>query len=110
MPQPKLNAIELTMWATLLASLVYAFAVARTEKRFEAFLALDHGELNALATRYGPSHNSLGPEEWILKDFFKGRRDGIFVEDSADVVTKGPAIPITSRRRWDGRGSRSSRR
>lgn len=83
-PQPKLNAIELTLWATLLASLVYTFAVARTEKRFEAFLALDHGELNALATRYGPSHNSLGPEEWILKDFFKGRRDGIFVEVGAN--------------------------
>jgi FkbM family methyltransferase len=63
---------------------VYTFAVARTEKRFEAFLSHDHAELNALANRYGPSHNSLGPEEWILKDFFKDRRDGIFVEVGAN--------------------------
>ena len=83
-PQPKLNVIELTMWATLLASLVYTFAVARSEKRFEASLSHDLGELNALANRYGPSRNSFGPEEWILKDFFNGRRDGIFVDVGAN--------------------------
>jgi FkbM family methyltransferase len=83
-PQPKLNAIELAMWATLVVYLVYMFAVARTEKRLEAFLSHDNEETNALAQRYGPSRYSANVEEWILKDFFKDRRDGIFVEVGAN--------------------------
>jgi FkbM family methyltransferase len=83
-PQPQLNAIELTMWAALLTCLVYVFAVARTERRLEPFLSHDGGEAQALAERYGPSRYSANVEEWILKDFFKDRRGGVFVDAGAN--------------------------
>jgi hypothetical protein len=36
-------------------------------------------ELAALQARYGSSRNSLGPEEWIIRDFFGDRRGGVFL-------------------------------
>jgi FkbM family methyltransferase len=83
-PQLKLNAIELTMWAALLACLVYVFAVARTERRLEPFLSHDGGEARALEERYGPSRYSANVEEWILKEFFRDQRGGVFVDVGAN--------------------------
>jgi FkbM family methyltransferase len=40
-------------------------------------------ELAALQTRYGPSRSSLGPEEWIIRDFFGDRRGGVFLDVGA---------------------------
>ena len=33
-----------------------------------------------LETRYGPGRNSEDREEWIVRDFFQDRRDGVFVD------------------------------
>ena len=82
--RPRLNAIELAMWGTLVAALAYLFGVARTEERLKAFLSRDNAEVQELAQIYGPSHYSEQVEEWILKDFFKDRRDGVFVEVGAN--------------------------
>src|SRR5512145_152283 len=83
-PQPKLNAIELAMWGALVAILAYMLGVGRTETRLKPFLSLDRTEAEALARMYGPSHDSEQVEEWILKDFFKDRRDGVFVDVGAN--------------------------
>ena len=40
-------------------------------------------ELDALAKKYGPGHNSWYGEEWIIRDFFQDRRDGVFVDVGA---------------------------
>jgi FkbM family methyltransferase len=83
-PRPKLNVIELAMWAAFIATLAYIAGVGRTQERLRAFISSDNVEAESLAKTYGPSHYSEHVEEWILKDFFKNRRDGVFVEVGAN--------------------------
>jgi FkbM family methyltransferase len=83
-PSPKLNLIELAMLAAFVAALAYIAGVARTQEQLRAFISTDNIEAESLAKTYGPSHYSEHVEEWILKDFFKGRRDGLFVEVGAN--------------------------
>lgn len=41
-------------------------------------------EVRPLAKIYGPDRNSENSEEWIIRDFFKDRRDGVFVDVGAN--------------------------
>jgi FkbM family methyltransferase len=41
-------------------------------------------ESRALAATYGPETNSQYQEEWILRDFFKDKREGVFVDVGAN--------------------------
>src|SRR5262245_23514341 len=83
-PSPKLNLIELAMLAAFVAALAYSAGVGRTHEQLQAFVSTDNVEAESLAKTYGPSHYSEHVEEWILKDFFKDRRDGVFVEVGAN--------------------------
>ena len=38
----------------------------------------------ALSRRYGPRHFSRDIEEWIIRDFFQDRRDGVFLDVGAN--------------------------
>lgn len=40
-------------------------------------------ELAQYEERYGPDKASAGPEEWLVRDFFRDRRDGYFVDVGA---------------------------
>ena len=42
-----------------------------------------HPEGERFAARYGPSQNSQFGEEWLIRDFFSERRDGVFVDVGA---------------------------
>ena len=42
-----------------------------------------HPEAEALAAAYGPAHGSENEEEWIIRDFFRDRRGGFFVDVGA---------------------------
>ncbi|MGH9255283.1 MAG: FkbM family methyltransferase [Vicinamibacterales bacterium] len=56
-----------------------------TWQRLELFLQEKRtAEIQALAKAYGPSRYSEHVEEWIVKDFFKDERDGVFVEVGAN--------------------------
>lgn len=83
-PRPKLNAIELAMLGAFVATLAYFVGVDRTEYRLKPFLSREIGELQVLASRYGPARNSRYGEEWILRDFFQNQRDGVFVDVGAN--------------------------
>jgi FkbM family methyltransferase len=83
-PRPKLNVIELAMWAALVATLAYIAGVARTQGSLAPFMSRDNAEMQALAQMYGPARDSEHVEEWILKDFFQGKRNGVFVEVGAN--------------------------
>ena len=72
------------MWAALIAALAYIAGVSVTRRQVGPFLSRDNSEVEALARTYGPSHYSEHVEEWILKDYFKGRRAGVFVEVGAN--------------------------
>ena len=37
----------------------------------------------ALARRFGPTHHSGGPEEWIVRDTFQDERGGVFADIGA---------------------------
>ena len=41
-------------------------------------------ELDSLRDRYGPDRYSENQEEWIIRDFFKDRRNGFFVDVGAN--------------------------
>lgn len=63
-----------------------AFYVGGSAARKQAAAAAeqDNPELAALRTAYGGSSNSRGAEEWIIRDFFKNERGGIFVDVGAN--------------------------
>jgi FkbM family methyltransferase len=45
---------------------------------------IDEGELlSKLEHRFGKEKYSQGPEEWLIRDFFNDRRDGVFVDVGA---------------------------
>jgi FkbM family methyltransferase len=79
-PTTKLNVIEILMWAALVAIV----ATQYTERRLAPYLSGDNEEAEVLARKYGPSRHSGYVEEWILKDFFKDRRGGVFVDVGAN--------------------------
>jgi len=41
-------------------------------------------EAEGLKAKYGPAKNSYGPEEWIVRDFFQDKRDGVFLDVGAN--------------------------
>jgi len=45
-------------------------------------------ESRPLEQRYGPSKYSLNEEEWIIRDFFNDRRNGVFVDVGANDYQK----------------------
>ena len=45
-------------------------------------------EARELEARFGSERNSEGIEEWIIRDFFKDRRDGFFVDVGANHFKK----------------------
>jgi FkbM family methyltransferase len=98
-PRPKLNVIELAMLATLVAVL----AIQYTERRLAPFLSRDNAEAQALAQKYGPSRHSNNIEEWIIKDVFKDRRGGVFVDVGAHHHEQGNnTYYLESEMGWSG--------
>jgi FkbM family methyltransferase len=41
-------------------------------------------EMEYFRSSYGPAHNTEREEEWFIRDFFKGRRDGVFLDVGAN--------------------------
>ena len=37
-------------------------------------------ELRSLEQKYGPRRDSIGGEEWIVRDFFQDKREGVFLD------------------------------
>jgi FkbM family methyltransferase len=83
-PRPKLNLVELALLTIGVAVLACVFGRYRTELRLRPFLSAGRADLQTLAERFGPSRYSRYGEEWIIRDFFHDRRDGIFVDVGAN--------------------------
>jgi FkbM family methyltransferase len=92
-PKPNLNVIELAMLVApivvLSSMLSYKLAVGHTRAEMLPFISSDKGEIERLEQNYGPSRFSQGVEEWILKDFFPNRRNGVFVDVGANHYQQG---------------------
>jgi FkbM family methyltransferase len=87
-PKPNLNVIELTILVApivvLSSMLSYKVGVADTQVKLLPFISRDNEEIEVLERKYGPSRFTQGVEEWILKDFFQNRRNGVFVDVGAN--------------------------
>jgi hypothetical protein len=44
---------------------------------------VDEDVLATITKRYGPKKFSQGPEEWLIRDFFKDKRNGVFLDVGA---------------------------
>jgi hypothetical protein len=44
---------------------------------------VDEDVLATVTKRYGPDKFSQGPEEWLIRDFFKDKRNGVFLDVGA---------------------------
>lgn len=47
-------------------------------------LVMSAAELAPYREKYGPAHYSEREEEWLIRDFFQDRRDGVFVDVGAN--------------------------
>jgi FkbM family methyltransferase len=83
-PRPKLNAIELALFAGLVAVLGYMVGAYRTTESLRPYLSPGTAELQQIAEKYSGPRNSLNGEEWIVRDYFSDRRSGVFVDVGAN--------------------------
>jgi FkbM family methyltransferase len=60
-------------------------------------------ELRAFRERYGPDHFSEREEEWMIRDFFQDRRDGVFVDVGAHhFKSSSKTYYLESKLGWSG--------
>jgi FkbM family methyltransferase len=65
--------------------------------------AQDTSEANWLERTYGPDRQSMDSEEWIVRDFFRDRRDGVFVDvGAADYKLNSNSWYLETRLGWSG--------
>jgi FkbM family methyltransferase len=70
------------LWEIFLVGLVLALVFWRPMPRFSPVQS--DSEIEAFERQYGPSHYSEREEEWLIRDFFKDRRGGFFVDVGAN--------------------------
>jgi hypothetical protein len=78
----RFDLLETTLLLSVAAGATFLFEEHRTTRRISTlrhpFDSLSDERLDAeLRARYGPPAISTGPEEWIIRDVFKDRRDGV---------------------------------
>lgn len=60
-------------------------------------------ELDYFRERYGPDHFSEREEEWLIRDFFQDRRDGVFVDVGAHhFKSSSKTYYLESKLGWSG--------
>lgn len=81
----RLDLVEVTLVAVLMVCLgvMAGYSHARAKMNARTLQALS-AESRALARTYGPETNSEHEEEWIIRDFFKDKRAGVFVDVGAN--------------------------
>lgn len=78
----KIIALALLVFAIFMGSI--AISTIRRFNRVTGLITTDNAELEALQTKYGPERHSQFAEEWIVRDFFKDERGGVFVDVGAN--------------------------
>jgi FkbM family methyltransferase len=83
-PRLQFDLVETALWtlgAVLFASIAAHFWTLRS---VQPYLSHNAEELQPLEAAYGGDRNSEHGEEWILRDFFREKRDGVFVDVGAN--------------------------
>jgi len=64
---------------------------------------MSRAELAAFKNKYGPDHYSEREEEWLIRDYFHDRRDGVFVDVGANhYKSASKTYYLESRLGWSG--------
>jgi FkbM family methyltransferase len=96
------DLVELFFIALFVGLCVWYFA-QRTEPplRYTEYTTLQ--EAGRLRAAYGPGHYSENQEEWIIRDFFKDRREGFFVDVGASHYRNNSnTFYLETRLGWSG--------
>jgi FkbM family methyltransferase len=65
--------------------------------------AMSRTELSAFKDKYGPDHYSEREEEWLIRDYFQDRRDGVFVDVGANHYrSASKTYYLESKLGWSG--------
>ena len=102
MARRRVDLVELALIVvlTLVAGIaVGSRYVAPIYNRFRA----SRGELDTLSARYGPDRASSHEEEYFVRDFFRDRRDGVFLDVGAGDYREGSNTYFLERQLgWSG--------
>jgi FkbM family methyltransferase len=79
----RFDAIELAGLVAFAVVATVTLMPARPNRVSVAPLMAEGELLNQLEARFGREKYSHGPEEWLIRDFFNDRRDGVFVDVGA---------------------------
>ena len=101
------HLIALDLWETVVVALLLGFLFWATWQR--GFRAADPypvqsaNEIDAFRERYGPSRFTEREEEWIIRDFFQDKKDGVFVDVGANHYRDASkTYYLESRLGWSG--------
>jgi FkbM family methyltransferase len=87
----RISLLEALALCILIAAGVWYCAAAywsSTTRYFTSLSGNAHWELQPLREVYGPLRNSRNHEEWIIRDFFQDRREGVFLDVGANDYRK----------------------
>jgi FkbM family methyltransferase len=67
------------------------------------FIVRSRDEIRPLRNQFGPSHYSRYVEEWVIRDFFQDRRDGVFLDvGAAHYQTESNTYFLEKELGWSG--------
>jgi FkbM family methyltransferase len=84
--RPRFDVLELCLIVGLTSLLTVGLVQRFAPMQFPSIGFVhpeDRDVAKALARTYGPGHHSGGPEEWIVREVFKDRREGVFADVGA---------------------------
>jgi FkbM family methyltransferase len=102
----RLTSTRLDLWEFALVSalaLVAIIVVARRIPPDDQNQVESLRELDVFRQKYGPHHFTEREEEWLIRDYFQDRRDGIFVDVGANHYRIGSKTYfLESKLGWSG--------
>jgi FkbM family methyltransferase len=89
---PRFTAFEVVLISVFVALVTYLSTFRRDLRTFESFWTLARyplEERGQLEKTYGPHTNAIGVDEWVIRDYFQDRRDGVFLDVGASHYQEG---------------------
>jgi FkbM family methyltransferase len=82
----RFDSLELALICLVMVILGYLLGARRSPGEIENIKSLEAltAESRGLRSAYGPHSNSQYEEEWVIRDFFQGKREGVFVDVGAN--------------------------
>jgi hypothetical protein len=98
----RFDLIEVALIGALLVLCTWIFA-RRVRTGLESFAEDGVAELAPIERAYGPGLQSENNEEWIVRDFFNDKRDGVFVDVGANHYRqRSNTYFLEVEREWSG--------